>query len=707
MIPKETSQDVLFATGKKDVTKGCGVPLCKSDEIKNEEGGTLSEFPVKTIPDKKPKGRSLKELDELRKQQKRLEEKKRRFYSVDRTETQEESLSKYGFYTENNCYYFNSPNGNGFFRGSNFVMEPLYHISSVFNAKRLFRLTNVYGHVQVLEFSQKDLISVSSFKLRCESVGNFLFEGQLQGLNRIKAYLYDHTKACKEIERLGWQKQGFFAWSNGITVNGNFTPMDDLGIVEHDGQYYYIPALSSFYMVDETFFQFERKFVHKNGNISLFDFTKKMLDVYGENAIVGMAFYFATLFRDIFVSTFRFFPILNIFGPKGTGKSEMAISLLRLFGDLPVGDNMTNTTVPAMADHVARTCNTLCHLDEYKNSLEYEKIEFLKGLWDGVGRSRLSMEKNRRNETTAVDVGIILTGQEMATVDNALFSRVLFLSVSKTGFSDEERFRFKDLKETEGKGLTHITNRLMSKREKFKSRHVDAYNEAIAEVTPYINRSRTEDRTLKNWCLVLAALKIVMEDESLPFTYENAVKTFAKMIKRQNIDVVNSNEVTEFWNVYQELFSNGLIEKDYDFHIKEVEELKTQLQTISQKIKVLYMNPTRIFGLYAQQKHKANEKRLPKASLKFYLQNSTEYLGQQQRRFRRNRKNLQGNETVRYRPEDGAVAQEYERPNAWCFDYEMLQKNMGLSLETEFVWKPEERTTVRNDSAKKRKVPLR
>ncbi len=36
-----------------------------------------------------------------------------------------------------------------------------------------------------------------------------------------------------------------------------------------------------------------------------------------------------------------------------------------------------------------------------------------------------------------------------------------------------------------------------------------------------------------------------------------------------------------------------------------------------------------------------------------------------------------------------------------------LLKNMGLSLETEFVWKPEERTTVRNDSAKKRKVCLR
>ena len=86
---------------------------------------------------------------------------------------------------------------------------------------------------------------------------------------------------------------------------------------------------------------------------------------------------------------------------------------------------------------MAHTRNTLCHIDEYKNSLDYEKIEFLKGLWDGVGRSRMNMEKDRKKEMTAVDAGIMLTGQEMTTADNALFSRVLFLSVSKKEFDRE------------------------------------------------------------------------------------------------------------------------------------------------------------------------------------------------------------------------------------------------------------------------------
>lgn len=661
---------------------------------------TLLEVLTEIIPSKNLWKQILKELDQAKEPQGVWENGKR--YSLKgKTEEQEELIRKYGFYMENNCYYFHSSRGNAFFKASNFILEPLFHISSTVNAKRLYRLTNVFGTEQVLELNQRDLISLSTFKLRCESMGNFLFDGGERGLNKIKAYLYDNTRTCEEIVQMGWKKQhGFFAWSNGISADGNFTPTDDLGVVKHDKLYYYIPALSSFYMHEDTLFQFERKFVHKDGDISLFDFADRMLNVYGENAIAGLGFYFATLFRDIFVTTFRFFPILNIFGPKGTGKSEMAVSLLRLFGNLPVGINMTNSTVPALADHVARTCNALCHIDEYKNSLDREKIEFLKGLWDGVGRTRMNMEKDKKKEMTAVDAGVILTGQEMASEDNALFSRVVFLTVSKTEFTEEERCRFEELKVMESRGLTHITNRLLAKRKLFLENHVAAYNEAIADVTPFINKPRIEDRILKNWCVVLSALKLVLSEETLPFTYEKAVRTFARMITRQNSDVVSGNEVSDFWSTYQELFSSGFIEKDYDFVIKEVEELKTATESYHKRMKVLFMNPNRIFGLYAQQKRSTNEKKLPKDSLKYYLRNSGEYLGQQQRRFRRNTKNLQEKESAVYMPGDGTVALEYERPFAWCFDYDKLRENMDLMLETDFVWESKEEISVTDGSPK-------
>ncbi len=653
------------------------------------ERGELATLLAHRIPSKSLWKQTIKEIDDAKRRQENLEKENARITLAGKTQEQEELIRKYGFYTENNCYHFYSLKGDNFFKGSNFTMEPLFHIVSTVNAKRLYRLKNVYGVEQVLEFSQKDLISIAAFRLRCESLGNFLFEGGEHGLNKIKAYLYDNTKTCKEVTQLGWQKQGFFAWSNGITVNGEFRALGELGIVEHEGQHYYIPALSSFYKDDDKLFQFERQFVHRGGNISLFDFTDKLVNVYGENAIAGIGFYFATLFRDIVITHLRSFPILNVFGPKGTGKSEMAVTLLKLFGDQPVGVNMTNSTIPAMADHVARTRNTLCHIDEYKNSLDFEKIEFLKGLWDGVGRSRMNMEKDKKKEMTAVDAGIMLTGQEMATADNALFSRLIFLSVSKTEFTQAERDRFDDLKRTENSGLTHITNRLLRLRKRFELDYSTCFNGAIADVRPHIN-GHVEDRILKNWCVVLAALRIVTDEEPLPFTYEKAVRTFAQMISRQNGDVVAGNEVSDFWNTYQELFSGGIIEKDFDFQIKVVEELKTTTETYGQSLKVLFMNPNRIFSLYAQQKRSANEKRLPKDSLKYYLKNSAEFLGLQQKRFRRNMKNLQDKESVKYFPGDGTEALEYERPYAWCFNYDMLQQSLELNLETDYVWKPKD-----------------
>lgn len=301
------------------------------------------------------------------------------------------------------------------------------------------------------------------------------------------------------------------------------------------------------------------------------------------------------------------------------------------------------------------------------------------------------MDKDKKKETTPVDAGIMLTGQEMASADNALFSRVLFLSVNKDTFTEEEKRRFTELKGIEQQGLTHITNSLLVLRKAFVESFVRRFDEVLGELTPYIDKSKVEDRILKNWTIVLTALKIVIENREIPFRYGECVKLFAKLITRQNADVEAGNEVSDFWNIYQELFSGGIIEKDFDFQVKVVSELKTTTATIDRSLKVLYMNPNRIFGLYAQTKRNANEKKLPKDTLQFYLKNSNEFIGLQQKRFRRNIKNLQEKESAKYFAGDGTdAALEYERPYAWCFNYDMLVDTMGLNLETVFYYEKKE-----------------
>jgi len=621
--------------------------------------------------------------------------------SIDgRTNEQNISIKKYGFYEDKNCYYFYAPKGEGFYRGSNFSLEPLFHIESAVNAKRLYRLKNEYGVVKVLELSQKDLIAISAFRLKCESLGNFRFDGGEFGLSKIKAYLYEKTRSCKEIMQLGWQKEGFFAWSNGIFSNGNFTEVDELGIVEHEGIHYYIPALSSFYKQEDALFQFERRFKYRPGTISLYEYAEKLIDVYGENAIVGFCYFIASLFRDIIVSIFRFFPLLNVFGPKGTGKSELAVSLLKLFGDLPVGINMTTTTIAAMADHVSHTRNALCHIDEYKNNVDYEKIEFLKGLWDGIGRSRMNMEKDRKKEMTAVDTGIILTGQEMTTADIALFSRVIFLAFTQTKFSAEAKKKFENFKELEKQGLTHLTAIFLTFRNHLQENYANEYNLAIKDILQRVEKNSIEDRTLKNWVIPLAAFRCISTKVELPFTYKQAVELFAQMITRQNKGVIAGNEVSDFWNTYQELFSAGLVEQKYDLQIKYIEGLKCGQKQYTEGITVLFINPIRVFSLYAQIKRNSQEKKLPKDTLEYYIKNSDEFLGLQQLRFRKPIKNLQDQRSAYNLPGDGTVMVEYERPYAWCFDYDKLVERLGVNFETEYENEEETPVNCTNNNRK-------
>ena len=150
--------------------------------------------------------------------------------------------------------------------------------------------------------------------------------------------------------------------------------------------------------------------------------------VHGNNGKVGLAYWIASLFRDIITSYTRSFPILDLFGPKGSGKTEMGAALMAFFVPDNKAPNLKNSTSTALNDDVAFVSNALVHLDEYKNDVRPDKIEFLKGLYDGVGRVKMSGSSYDSRIMTSVKSGIIMSGQEMPTADIALFHRCIYLS---------------------------------------------------------------------------------------------------------------------------------------------------------------------------------------------------------------------------------------------------------------------------------------
>lgn len=613
------------------------------------------------------------------------EERKKREQETKKNHDKEENdlNRKYGFYVDHGCYMSITEKGS-VYEWSNFTMLPLFHIKDNVNPKRLYKIKNCMNSEEIVELKQEDLISISKFKQKVEGLGNYIWKATERELTKLKSYLYEKTETATEITQMGWQRAGFYAFGNGVVFNGVFQETDENGIVRlKDKGNYYLPSNSKIYKADPKLFTFEKQFVHLNlSSVTLKEFTEQLFKVYGDNGRVGFCFYLATLFRDVVTSTSanHWFPILNLFGPKGSGKSELGHTLLSLFTIAYTAPNIQNSTPSALNDTVAASANALAHIDEYKNDLDVKIIEFLKGLWDGTGRTRMNMDLDKKKETTAVDAGIILSGQEMPTADIALFTRIIFLQFPRSEFSDKEKQNYKKLLDMRSLGLTHLTIELLKQRRHFEQAWSTAFKETQADVGNALGDAKGEDRIMNNWCVPLAALRVLQS--CIPnLSYDDMLRVIVDGIRKQNAECKTNGELGGFWNTVQYLVSDGELIDGGDFFIRFLNHLKTDVADVcwTERRPVLFLQKTRVFNLYRKEGRQTNDKVLPTDALRYYLQNSTAYLGEKVARFDVYKKGSPVYDTTKSAP-NKQPTRVTSAQRAYCFAYDRLVQIFAISL---------------------------
>ena len=599
-------------------------------------------------------------------------------------EQETDTHRRYGFWTEHSKYYSTTEKG-GIYEWSNFTMQPLFHIKDPLMAKRIYVLQNELGVKELVELEQEDLISLQKFKQKVESLGNFVWKAGDKELTKLKCYLYEKTETAMQVKQLGWNRKGFYAFGNGIFDGKGFHAVDDYGIVRlGDKGNYYLPAYSKIYKEKTDYFKFERQFVHLHFSmVSLHEFTRQLFLVFGDNGRVGFCFYLATLFRDIVKLASRSFPILDLFGPKGSGKSEMGTTLMSLFMIDNVPPNIQNSTIPALNDTVAAAANALVHIDEYKNGIDTLKVEFIKGLWDGTGRTRMNMAADKKKETTAVNAGVIISGQEMPTADIALFSRLIFLSFPKSDFTQAEKDNYQTLLQMRSKGMSHLTLQLLPLREKLAPVFYDMYRQTMDEVNSRLAGCTVIDRIILNWVIPLTVFRCLETYIDIPLTYAEYFNITIDGIIRQNLECKTNDELGSFWRMVQFLNSEGEIGEGADFKIRSVTRFHSSTVKGTEWAaphKILYLQKTRIFMLYKLNAHRNGETSLPEESLKYYLENSKEYLGEQRMTYHVVKK---GNQVLDFEHRDakGQPTKMSVQQRSYCFDYEKLVEAFDINLE--------------------------
>ena len=599
-------------------------------------------------------------------------------------------LRKYGFYEEHNCY-MSSEEGNER-QWSNFKMKPLFHIMGVDDSKRLYEIKNIDGVTRTLELNAEELVSLPKFMIKVESAGNFLWLAGAEEMKKLKKYLYDITGTAIKIRQYGWQKKGFWAFGNGCIFENDWVAVDKMGIVHlHDidknMDNFYLQGASDIYAEDTSYFGFERQFIMPEGHssISLPNFAMMMVDVFGDNAKISLCYLLASIFRDIITSYTTNFPLLNLFGPKGSGKSELGITLMRFFtiGDRPL--NLRNTTAPGLSQALAMSANGMVHLDEYKNTLDMRIIEIIKGAYDGVGRARMDMDRGKQIEKTPVDCGVIVSGQEMPTLDIAMFSRMIYLTHDTTVHDREAKDKFNRLSDVRKLGLQHLTKEILSHRKLFESCFYETYNEVTNEVYDIIDGEQIEDRLWRNWVMLLTAYKVLYKQLNLPFDYEDVKRLCCAGIKRQNSEVISNNELGNLWNAMTYLYEEGMIYNDSDFKVKYVKALKTDKVTREYKTHtpILMLRLNHFIGQYKRMAKQQGDTVMSKDSIRYYLTTSGAYLGMKaSERWKVYQDGQPLTESRMISPGNYKQIDICKFDRCMCFDYATLRDKFDLNLES-------------------------
>ena len=595
-----------------------------------------------------------------------------------------EMLKEYGFYIKENCYYGASASGADR-RWSNFILEPVLHIRDERNAKRIYRVVNQKRQEAVIKFNQSELVSFADFKTRTETAGNYVWEATASELTQLKKYLYDDTPSADEVKQLGWQKRwNIYAWGNGCLDGADFIPADKYGIVKVGDHRFYLPGMAADTETNTQAYMLDRRFTYGVTNdITLRQYADRLVNVFGDNAKVALCFLVATLFKDIITGVTIQFPILNLFGPKGTGKSALGHSLSSFFvtGNFEA-PNISGSTKAALAEAVAEVSNAIVHLEEFRQDIDIDRREFLKAIWDGQGRSKMDMDNNKKRITTAVDSGVIISGQQMLThPDIALFNRVVFLPFSKTAFSDSERMAYDELKRIERRGLSHLTGQILQNRNRFQGGFRIAWEDAQADMMKRVRTYGIEARTLQNWCTVLAAYKTLESALDFPFDYKEMLDLCSRMCIDQNSKTQQNNELSGFWETLETLVASSRIWMNVDYRIKEGDRpIKTKESAKNGGVftphpdrRYLFINFKRVSGLYQKEGRETQGKTLPSDTLKYYLEHSPEFVGTCEKvKFK-----IIENQTGYINPN----APKTKVTTAMVFDYDALMDSYGISLD--------------------------
>ncbi len=483
-----------------------------------------------------------------------------------------------------------------FKRLTNYTIKPLYFIMDMGNERRLVEIYNGKREA-VIELGKKSMIEQGAFETDIASRPGFWTENGFSKVHfkTLINWVNGNTRTVYELKSLGWQPEGFFAFSNMALKEKETLPYDEYGIVAIDDRSFLSPGVSKLQQdvrVDDNIYENDLYLKFVPTTVSLSDWLKLFHRVYEDDGKVGIAFVFITAYLDI-VSSVCKRPILYCFGPKDSGKSALAESIMWLFfsgknsdGKLIQGYNLNpgQGTIYSFFSRVQRFSNCPMLFNEYDpNTAEPWKRGSFKSYYDGEGREVGSGDtgKKRKTEIQKWKVAPMVVGQYLDIGDEgAMASRSIalrFNAEKNKARTDEQKALWNSLHDLEEKGLSSLVSELFKHRQYVKENLKKNY----WEIQPKLNalfkdehKIILEARLLNNYTLCLAIIKTLETQLTLPFTFGEFETSIHRRLKMHQEMLRDNSVLKSFWREVEILFDERQLHANYQLKVDESDHLR-------------------------------------------------------------------------------------------------------------------------------------
>ncbi|MCM1320263.1 MAG: CHC2 zinc finger domain-containing protein [Muribaculaceae bacterium] len=604
------------------------------------------------------------------------------------TEEDYKVLRDVGLVIKNGAYWGSTTDGE-LKRVSNFILRPILMILEKGVATRILEGRNTRGFKQGMTLTSKELTSLRAFKEEVGRGGNFIWKSEANvHLTALQEYIGEVLPIAHKIVKIGWNEEhNLYAFGDGVYKEGLYYKVNELGVVKIKDESYFLPGFSSLYIDNPKIGDFDRKFKYQNNSgLTLRQYADSMLQVYGENGMICMAWAFTTIFRDIIVSKLKHFPILNLYGRKGSGKTDLAKILSSLMYVLPYApDSCNNSSIAYIAEAMEKLWNTVYILDEYTNDLKPERVEVMKGLWGGTIRAKIGESGELENKY--LHCGIILAGQYIPQ-DEAIFSRSLHVPFMKSTHDEESTERYQTFFNACMKGNAHLLGEILQLRETFEAGYEQALKMTEADINTACKGTFFDTSRLKNnWVEVLAAYRILVRHLDLPLNYSEMLEVFVRGLKYHNSQASKTSDTSEFWTAINSMHYQGKVKERCHFHIKYETsftplEKKRPSITFTKPKRLIYINFAALQPLLIQWNSRRQGNTMNISTLDTYLTSLPQYLGKKQHRFQFLK--ADGTPDEQYRHDCGKEKKILygNGVRAYCFDYDDLEEKLDINLET-------------------------